>query len=225
MDFTNPCGGVRWKIDDDGMIEVEGQGYPTVAPGSTAYQYMVQTWQNFGDLFQRSASTYGLPVQWVLAVATMETGFLSADAAKQAGAVSPVGAIGVMQIMPFNAKTFGLSDPSELYDPAANIDVGVHLLSKLNQNANAGGLPGIAALYNSGKLCTTDSSRNQFMLLEDSNYSEHVIEWNNAALQNGIVSSLSPTSLAVLGAAVGGALALAITRTKLRKEARATRAR
>jgi soluble lytic murein transglycosylase-like protein len=217
VDFTNPCGGVRWKIDDDGMIEVEGQGYPSVDPSSAAYQQMVQTWQNFGELFQASASTYGLPVQWVLAVATMETGFLSADITKQAQAVSPAGAIGVMQIMPFNATTYGLSDPSELYDPASNIDVGVHLLSVLNQNASAGGLPGIAALYNSGKLCTTDTSRNQFMLLEDSDYSEHVIEWNNTALQTGLVSSISTTSYAVLGAALGGALAFAFTKTRLKR--------
>lgn len=217
MDFTNPCGGVRWRILDNGMIEVEGQGTPTVAEGTSAYQYLVQTWKNWGGEFQAAASKYELPVAWILAVATMETGYLSADPAKQANALSPVGAIGVMQVMPFNAVPFGLSSANDLYDPASNIDVGTHILANDNKTSSAGGLPGIAAMYNSGKLCTTDASRNQFMLLEDSNYSQHVIEWNNTALQDGIVSSVGPNTLAVLGAAFGGVLAMAVSAVKRRR--------
>src|SRR5262249_5046575 len=151
---------------------VEGQGYPTVAPGSSGDTYMRQTWANWGGLLQAACDKYKFPVAWALAVATMETGFLSKDPTKQAQAQSPVGAIGVMQIMPFNATNHGLTDASELYDPAKNIGVGVQMLAKSNENATYGGLPGIAAIYNSGKLCST--GRNEWNLLADSDYPLHV---------------------------------------------------
>jgi soluble lytic murein transglycosylase-like protein len=209
-DFVNPCGGKRWAIDPDGMIEVEGEGYPVVDAGSAAYLDMTQTWQNWGGMFQAASAQYGVPVAWLLAVATMETGYLSADPTKQAQAVSPVGAIGVMQIMPFNATSFGLSSSDDLYDPQSNINVGAQILAKANANANNGGLPGISAIYNSGKLCTTDPNRNEWMLLADADYPRHVIEWNNTAIQAGLVSAFGPTTYAVLGAAIGVALGLAV---------------
>lgn len=213
VDFQNPCGGKRWRILSSGLIEVENEGTPAVAAGSTAFQQMAQTWKNWGGLFQQAADKYDLPVSWILAVATMETGAWSSDPTKQAQIQSPVGAIGVMQIMPFNATAFGLSSASDLFDPAKNIDVGAHILSKDNAMTSPppGGLPGISALYNSGKLCTTDPNRNEWMLLADANYPRHVIEWNNAAILSGMVSSFSTNTLAILGAAMGAALAVAIT--------------
>ena len=48
------------------------------------------------------------------------------------------------------------------------------------------------------------------MLLADANYPRHVIEWNNAAIINGVVSSFSPSGLAILGAATGAAIAFAV---------------
>jgi len=207
--FINPCGGKRWQILSNGLIEVENEGTPAVAEGTTAFTQMAQTWANFGGLFQAAAAKYGVPVTWVLAVATMETGYLSSDPAKQAAAQSPVGAIGVMQVMPFNATAFGLSDASELYDPAKNIDVGTHILANDMKNADAGGLPGVSALYNSGKLCTTDPTRNEWMLLADSNYPRHVIEWNNAAIMAGL-TGFGQGMLAVMGAVTGAAVAVAV---------------
>jgi soluble lytic murein transglycosylase-like protein len=210
-DYQNPCGGKRWRILSSGLIEVEGEGTPMVAPGTASFTQMQQTWRNWGGALERAAAKYNLPAAWLLAVATMETGYLSSDPVKQAQAVSPVGAIGVMQIMPFNAVPFGLKSADELFDPAKNIDVGAQILAKDNQKVEAGGLPGISAMYNSGKLCTTDPARNEWMLLADANYPRHVIEWNNAALASGLVFALGSSSIALLGAAAGAALALAIT--------------
>lgn len=209
-DFQNPCGGKRWKNLPSGLIEVEGEGAPTVPTDSSSFKLMEQTWQNWGGALRSAGNRHGVPVPWMLAVATMETGFLSADPAKQAAAVSPAGAIGVMQIMPFNAVPFGLSSDSELFDPEKNIDVGAQILAKDAERPDVGGLPGISALYNSGKLCTTDPNRNEWMLLADANYPRRVIEWNNTAIESGLVSPFGPTTLAVLGAAAGTAVAMVI---------------
>lgn len=216
VDFTNPCGGKRWRILGSGLIEVEGEGTPTIEPGSSSFKLMAQTWRNFGADLARSGDRYGVPVPWMLAVATMETGFLSADPEKQSKAVSPVGAIGVMQIMPFNAVSFGLTGPDELYVPSKNIEVGAKILAKDNERTEAGGLPGISAMYNSGKLCTSDPNRNEWMLLADANYPRRVIEWNNSAIQSGLVSPLSGNALALVGAAIGAALGLAVSHTVTR---------
>jgi len=220
MDFQNPCGGKRWAIRPDGLIEVEGEGIPVVPPGSAAFLNMAQTWRNFGPLLARAASKYSLPTPWLLAVATMETGHLSATPEKQARAVSPVGAIGVMQIMPFNAKPFGLASPDELFDPVKNIDVGAQILKKSNDNPRNGGLPGISAMYNSGRLCTTDAGRNEWMLLADANYPRHVIEWNNTAIQSGMIGPGAST-LALFGAAFGASLALVVMAPMRRRRAAA----
>ena len=210
VDFQNPCGGKRWRILPGGLIEVDGEGAPTVATDSKSYALMEKTWKNFGPLLSSSGSRWGVPTSWMLAVATMETGFLADDPKKQAEAVSPVGAIGVMQIMPFNAVPFGLKDPSELYDPAKNIDVGAQILAKANEKESNGGLPGISAIYNSGRLCTTDASRNEWMLLADANYPRRVIEWNNTALESGLILPFGPKTLLFAGAAAGVAIGLAV---------------
>lgn len=45
-------------------------------------------------------------------------------------AYSSVGAIGLMQVMPFNAKRCGLKSPAELLDPEKNIACGVRILAE-----------------------------------------------------------------------------------------------
>ena len=107
--FVNPCGGKRWRELPSGLIEVEGEGTPAFPETSAEFRLMAQTWKNFGGELAAAGGRHGVPVPWMLAVATMETGYLSADPKKQANAVSPAGAIGVMQVMPANAPS-----PSEV---------------------------------------------------------------------------------------------------------------
>lgn len=78
----------------------------------------------YQELMQNAAERYDLPLPYVLAVARGES-FFNPDAE------SVKGAIGIMQVMPSTAKNdFGVSKES-LFDPATNIDVGVHYLANL----------------------------------------------------------------------------------------------
>ena len=175
---------------------------------------MLQTWKNWGALLSGAAGRHGVPAPWMLAIATMETGAWSSNPTQQATIVSPAGAIGVMQIMPFNAQPYGLADPAELTDPAKNIDVSAQMVKKIA--GRVGGLPSVSAVYNSGRECgCAQSGCNEWNLVADSNYPRRVIEWNNTAILDGIVGmSFGGASVAVFGAAFGAAVALALVAAK-----------
>jgi soluble lytic murein transglycosylase-like protein len=72
------------------------------------------------ELLRDAAARHGLPEAFVRSVAQAESGL-------QPAAVSPKGALGVMQLMPSTAAALGV-DPQ---DPAANIEGGVRLLRTL----------------------------------------------------------------------------------------------
>ncbi|WP_018714301.1 lytic transglycosylase domain-containing protein [Brachymonas chironomi] len=97
---------------------------------------------------QREASRNGLDYNLVKAVIAAESGF-------NAGAVSPVGAVGLMQIMPTTAMDLGLradaqySVEDKLTDPALNIRLGARYL-KFLVNKYPGRLDLAVAAYNAG---------------------------------------------------------------------------
>lgn len=70
--------------------------------------------------FEEASSRYGVSVSLLKAVAKAESNF-------NASAVSPAGAIGVMQLMPKTAASLGVSDP---YDARQNIMGGAKYLSE-----------------------------------------------------------------------------------------------
>src|ERR1017187_9029288 len=72
------------------------------------------------ELADAAADRYGLPPELVRSVMAAESGF-------QPLAVSPKGAIGLMQLMPGTAQVLG-ADP---YDPAQNVDAGTRYLRDL----------------------------------------------------------------------------------------------
>jgi len=86
-------------------------------------------------------SKYNLDPSLIRHVLLKETGGLK----DKASAVSPAGAIGVMQLMPGTARDMGVKDP---YDPVQNIEGGVKFLAKMQRKYND---PKIAAIaYNWG---------------------------------------------------------------------------
>lgn len=90
-------------------------------------------------LVKDAAARTGLPPAFVESVAKTESGFDPA-------AVSPKGAVGVMQLMPATAKALG-ADPG---DPAQNIDAGARLLRELLLKYNGDVVKALAA-YNAGE--------------------------------------------------------------------------
>ena len=90
-------------------------------------------------LVDAAAARYALPASLVESVAKVESG-LKPDA------VSPKGAIGVMQLMPSTARALS-ADPA---DPQQNIDAGTRLLRELLVKYNGDVVKALAA-YNAGE--------------------------------------------------------------------------
>jgi soluble lytic murein transglycosylase-like protein len=90
------------------------------------------------QLADRAAEKYGLPPHLVRSVMKAESGF-------QPHAVSPKGALGLMQLMPSTAQTLG-ADP---HDPAQNVDAGTRYLRALLEKYG-GALRHALAAYNAG---------------------------------------------------------------------------
>ena len=96
----------------------------------------------YARLVRQSAARYGVDPGLVHALIEVESGY-------RADAVSSVGAMGLMQLMPRTVKRYGLSDP---LDPAANIDAGTqHLRALLDEFGPLYELSALAA-YNAGEV-------------------------------------------------------------------------
>jgi len=91
------------------------------------------------EMLREAALRSGLPPAFVQSVALVESGL-------RPDAVSPKGAIGVMQLMPGTAKTLG-ADP---HDTAQNIDAGTRLLRELLVKYDGDVVKALAA-YNAGE--------------------------------------------------------------------------
>lgn len=89
-------------------------------------------------LIQSAAEAHGLDPALVAAVVEVESSF-------DASAVSPVGAMGLMQIMPATAAEWGLMEP---FDAAANVDTGAAYLAWLLDRY--GSVELALAAYNAG---------------------------------------------------------------------------
>ncbi len=85
---------------------------------------------------------YRIDSSLVLSFARIESRF-------QTGATSPVGARGLMQVMPATAKKLGVKDPDTLYQPGAALAVGQLYIEQL-LNSLDGNLLELGGSYNAG---------------------------------------------------------------------------
>jgi len=96
----------------------------------------------WGPYIREAANRYGVPEQWVRAVMKQESG-------GEEQAVSPVGAMGLMQVMPETYEglrgRYGLGD--DPYDPHNNILAGTAYIREMYDRFGA---PGFLAAYNAG---------------------------------------------------------------------------
>ena len=94
----------------------------------------------YGELIYEKAKKYDVDPALVVAVIEQESRF-------KPGARSPVGARGLMQLMPRTGRWMGARD---LYNPEQNIDAGVRYIKYLDRRFN-GDLNQIIAAYNGGE--------------------------------------------------------------------------
>jgi hypothetical protein len=122
-----------YEVEEPGPVPVPppegvaGPAAPAAAPTATPLQ-----------LADAAADRYGLPRELVRSVMAAESGF-------QPAAISPKGAIGLMQLMPGTAQTLGV----DAHDPAQNVDAGARYLRDLLEKYNYGLRHALAA-YNAG---------------------------------------------------------------------------
>jgi len=98
----------------------------------------------YKDIIEQNSRRYGVDADLIRAV-------IHAESAFNPRAVSPKGALGLMQIMPFNLKRFGITDP---FVPEQNIRGGVLFLSMLKERYR-GNLRFMLAAYNAGEGAVT----------------------------------------------------------------------
>jgi soluble lytic murein transglycosylase-like protein len=95
--------------------------------------------QTLAAMVQAAARQYGVDTKLALAVATAES-----DLSPRA--VSPAGAMGVMQLMPETARSLGVRN---VFDPRENIDGGVRYLKQMLDTFGGDVVKAVAA-YNAG---------------------------------------------------------------------------
>jgi len=112
-------------------------GFPAggTPPPGMQLRPRVQEWE---PIVAPIAARYNMDTEFILRVIEAESG-------GDPRAVSPKGAIGLMQLMPDTARALGVSDP---FDPVQNIEGGVRYLSHLIQRF--GDVRLALAAYNAG---------------------------------------------------------------------------
>jgi hypothetical protein len=89
-----------------------------------------------------AATRWGLDPALVLAV-------VEAESCKMPNAVSPRGAVGLMQVLPETAFEVGIPDSADPADPAQNLEAGCHYLASLLESFG-GDVELALAAYNAG---------------------------------------------------------------------------
>ena len=175
--FQPRYGGPSLTLLDDGRIDVSGMGQITRAWGKNVNQWK--------DLISKAAAKWDVPEAWIAGVMLQESGGTQ-------HALSPVGAVGLMQIMPSTPMQVYKEPISkeDLWKPEVNIDFGARLLATLAKKMNWNPVY-VAASYNAGGVypfsgsassCTHDGL---WHLRENCGYCEQVVRGINSAITAG----------------------------------------
>jgi soluble lytic murein transglycosylase-like protein len=130
------------EIGEDGSVRHLGEGWATPGaaqrPAAAAHASVVAAAPPYRAAFEAAAARHGLSVALLQSLAWSESRY-------DASAVSPAGAIGVMQLMPATARALAV-DP---WDPQQNIEGGAAYLRQQLDRFD-GDLERALAAYNAG---------------------------------------------------------------------------
>ena len=148
----------RYRVGDLRLWFEEPQGVPDTP---------------FGELIYETSRRYQVNPTIVAAMVRAESAF-------DPWAVSPKGAMGLLQLMPATAKRFGLSD-RQFFEPAENLDAGVRYIKWLGERFD-GDLALVLAGYNAGEAMV---QRNEGVppFRETNNYIQRVLEFADLAAE------------------------------------------
>lgn len=146
VDRHEQAGGKVRLYSNGGSIEMdaaqvtgfEREEYVAPKPAAAAPAPAVAAEVDPRALVDAAAKKYGIDEKFLHSVVKAESGY-------RVGAVSPKGAIGLMQLMPATAKGYG-ADPT---DPAQNVETGTRYLAELLTKYGGGVYRALAA-YNAG---------------------------------------------------------------------------
>jgi soluble lytic murein transglycosylase-like protein len=156
---------------------------PAAAAGSGILAMRPQSYRTrFDDIIMRTANTHRIDPLFLHAVIQQESGYRQAVR-------SHAGAQGLMQIMPGTGRQLGVH-PSNLNDPAINVDAGARLLRQLYFKYN-GNFDLILAAYNAGEGAVAKYGNRIPPYRETQNYVKMVMQRYNKLLaeQNGVAPS------------------------------------
>jgi soluble lytic murein transglycosylase-like protein len=130
---------VKEKSEKTGQIPEEPDNTEINTAGTTAVDTAEQNTEEFNDIIQEASERFKIPEQLISAVIKQESDFNQT-------AVSPKGAMGLMQLMPATASLLGVEDP---FNAEENIFGGTRYLRELI-NMYGGNLNKALAAYNAG---------------------------------------------------------------------------
>jgi soluble lytic murein transglycosylase-like protein len=113
---------------------------PRVVPDAAPVAPPPAAPRGIDDTVSEAAARHGLPPQLIDSVIKVESGY-------DPFAISPKGALGLMQLIPSTARRFGVAN---VFDPAQNIEGGAKYLKYLLDLYN-GNYPLALAAYNAGE--------------------------------------------------------------------------
>jgi soluble lytic murein transglycosylase-like protein len=162
---------------------------PTFAPKLIAFFEISPSYKVVKHHLREAAQRHGIDYELLQALIATESGF-------DAQAVSPRGAVGLMQIMPATAERYGVAGDKntpiekKLFDPRTNIRTGVHYLADLI-HMFPGRLELAVAAYNAGENAVVRAGNKIPNYRETQNYVKTVMQ---------LYAMLKPPAMTALGA-------------------------
>lgn len=174
-------------IDSNGVLHLTNRAPKKSDDVLYSRSYVIQTYQSppptrltkkketkeYTEVIQSAALRHGVPPALLHAIIKVESGY-------NPHAISPKGAVGLMQLMPETAKRYGVSNRT---DPSESIDGGAHyirdLLDLFDENISLA-----LAAYNAGEHAVKRYGNMIPPFRETKRYVAQVTSWYRQFLQN-----------------------------------------